>query len=221
MEGSNNNIGILRLFFASLVIVSHATSLTGVTEPIASIFPGISMGVIAVDGFFIISGFLIAKSMVRIGSIAVYIEKRVLRIYPAFIFAYIFSVFIVGTIVHAKPWLQIPETFFRLLTLQPPLSYPGQLPGVQHFPALNGSMWTIPYEFRCYLLIAVLWGTGLLRRRWIVLGLTCLLILCSALSTFHFLEWRLYEMGSQHFVLYVFGEPLKFLRLTSVFLVGT
>ena len=42
--------------------------------------------------------------------------------------------------------------------------------------AINGPLWTIPLEIKCYLVLGLLGLTGLLRMRWIVLGLTLLVI---------------------------------------------
>lgn len=66
---SHNNFDFLRFFLAALVIFSHSFPLLDGSkewEPLYR-FTGrqVEAGAVAVDGFFIISGFLIAQSWVR------------------------------------------------------------------------------------------------------------------------------------------------------------
>src|SRR5258708_21379218 len=88
-----NNFDALRLFLAALVIWSHCYPLLGLNsfEPIRLLCHAQSDGgKIAVELFFAVSGFLIAKSWMQSRSPKDYIRKRVLRIYPRFIVALAF-----------------------------------------------------------------------------------------------------------------------------------
>lgn len=63
--GRNNNLNAVRLVAAAAVLWSHCWPLAGVTkgaDPLARIFPGATAGAIAVNVFFGLSGFLIARS---------------------------------------------------------------------------------------------------------------------------------------------------------------
>lgn len=157
-----NNFGFLRLFFAILVIFSHSPeSIDGnrSREPMARIFGNMSMGDLAVNCFFMISGFLILMSYQHSSSFNVYLKKRILRIYPGFILAYLFCLFCIvplakdiQMLLNFDYWFWI-KSVFRMLTLQAPW-----ISGVFHTPYsyINGPMWTIKYEFLCYLILPMI-----------------------------------------------------------------
>lgn len=147
-----NNFGSLRILFATLVIVSHSPELIDGNrsrEILSRIFGTMSFGELAVDGFFVISGYLITKSFAETQSIATYLSKRALRIYPGFAVAYLLCVLmsplVGGNLAEASGFRLARDVLFLL----PPV-VPGAFGGVP-YPSLNGSMWTISYEFRCYL----------------------------------------------------------------------
>ena len=56
------------------------------------------------------------------------------------------------------------------------------------YPVLNGSMWTIAYEFFCYLLVLALGLTGLLSKRIILVALTAVALALSAMPP-HIWGW--------------------------------
>jgi peptidoglycan/LPS O-acetylase OafA/YrhL len=183
-SNTNNNFGILRLTFATIVLVSHAPELVDGNrsrELLTRVFGTLSFGELGVDGFFVISGFLITKSFMTSPGALNYLMKRVARIYPAFLVATVVSIFLFapmsGTALSkmgANDWSHL--TKYAAL-LQPP-SVPA-FPGVP-YPVLNGAMWTIAYEFRCYLLIAALGLLGILQRRQVVLAATIVMLLLLA-----------------------------------------
>jgi peptidoglycan/LPS O-acetylase OafA/YrhL len=120
-----------------------------------------------VAGFFILSEFLIAKSWVQSSSLREYLRRRVLRIYPGFLAASAFCALVVGPLAADRPsdyWRDFSPSRFtqKALTLKdvamPPVF--GTNPG-HH---VNGSLWTIRYEFVCYLGVAALGLAGALRR---------------------------------------------------------
>ena len=221
MGSHKNNIGLLRLILAMLVIIGHAPEMIDGNrerEPLTVIFHTMSLGGVAVNGFFVLSGYLIANSMVASKTLSSYLSRRVLRIYPAFVLAYLLSVLLLAPLVGGRP-----EGPLRILShiamLQEPSSSPGLLQGL-HYPALNGSMWTIAYEFRCYLLVAVLAVGGVLVKRYVVLALTFVMVLASIAVTYApVLAWCEYFDAHWH-LFWLVGQLSPTIRLTSVFLVG-
>jgi peptidoglycan/LPS O-acetylase OafA/YrhL len=207
-----NSFGALRLILASMVIFAHVPELfdgNRSREPITFIFNnGQTAGSLAVDGFFLISGFLIAGSW--LSSPSTYLIKRILRIYPAFLVCSALIVLIVGPLgggayPSGVQWLRM---LYRMATLQAPIS-DGAFAQL-HIPAVNVSMWTISYEFRCYLLTAALGLLGLLNRPRVIFGLAAVLLGLSLLS---WPELEVHLAG-------LMGNPQPTFRLLGVFLVG-
>ena len=153
-EHAFNNMGLLRVVLALLVIVAHSFELTGgrSTELLVRAFGTLTFGEFAVDGFFLLSGFLITKSYQHSSSYLAYLRRRILRIYPGFVVAYSLCLLIVVPLSGAPPiaWTirQCVKQVFRMLVLDPP-SIDGAFPGLL-VPQINLSMWTISYEFRCF-----------------------------------------------------------------------
>jgi peptidoglycan/LPS O-acetylase OafA/YrhL len=161
----NNNLGFLRLLFAILVIVSHAPELIDGNrsrEILTRLFHTLSFGEIAVDGFFLISGYLITQSFVLSRSVYLYLVKRLARILPGYLVSFWICVLFVAPFAGPRLLALAPHTilhqFSMMLRLLPP-DTPGVFPGI-HYPVLNGALWTVAYEFRCYLAVALLGMLG-------------------------------------------------------------
>ena len=218
--GRDNSFGAFRLLFASLVIVSHSIEMldgNDVREPLHWLFGGLSLGALAVDGFFLISGYLIAASFIsdRLG----YFWKRVLRIYPAFLVCTVVCIAVVGPLagahlelLSAGDWVRV---VYRALLLKSP-DVPGVFAGT-YFGGLNGSMWSISYEFRCYIGVAVLGVLGLYRRPRLFLLLT--LGVFAAMLAFNLPPLDGVRVSDRFEGM--FGEPRMALRLAAAFMTGT
>jgi len=167
-QSRDNNFNLIRFLAATLVLYSHSFPLSGgrgTLDPFYA-FLGLGAAEIAVDVFFVTSGFLVAGSLFNRGNIIAFIWARVLRIYPALIVAVLFCVFVVGlyfTTEGIGDYLSDPKTFKflkRNATLFWGIKYelPGVFGGVPFEGAVNGSLWTLPYEVKMYTYLAVIAG---------------------------------------------------------------
>lgn len=172
-----NNFNLLRLVFAVLVLAAHSPEIIDGNrsrELLTVAFGTISFGQLAVDGFFLLSGFLIMQSWHTQPDWRAFLSKRVLRIYPGFLVASVICAFVVG------PLGAEPRSYFadfdlgrfvsHALLLQIP-AVPAVFQG-QPYPDVNGAMWTISREFACYLLVLAMGAIGALRLRHFWLALT-------------------------------------------------
>jgi len=155
----SNAFGFLRLFFASAVIISHVPEIfygNRNKEILTRLFGSISLGDLAVDVFFLISGYLITASFM-VAKRHLITCKRELLENPSFLCAYFICGLIVAPVGDAKMPNQ-PAQFIsiivRALLLQPP-NVGDTFPDTP-FPFLNSSMWTINIELKCYLLVLLI-----------------------------------------------------------------
>lgn len=209
----SNNFNLLRLILASLVVLSHAPVLLDGDhrrEPLVAIFNTLTLGHIAVDGFFLLSGYLIVKSWLSDPVPVSFLKKRVLRIYPAFIVASMLCAFVVGPLGAANVMqyftdFSTPGYFKSLVFLRVPV-VPAVFDGTRD-PTVNGSMWTIFFEFLCYLAVLVLGVIGIVKNRKIWAGITAVALVLFCLQGFGV------SIGPMNFSHQVF-------RLVPIFFVG-
>ncbi|WP_308515804.1 acyltransferase [Sphingomonas flavescens] len=217
----DNAFGLLRLILASLVIVSHTPEIVDGNrnrELFTRVFHTISFGDFAVNGFFVISGFLITGSYLSSYSPWSYLWKRVARIYPGFIVASLFCVLVVGPVTGAYFTGGLVGAIVSIvghIALLLPPAMKGVFPGT-NYAVLNGAAWTIQYEFACYLVIILLGQLKVLRSGPFV---GCAAVLCLALATFapsagEFLN----SLPFNNLIL--IGDRIAILRLLGLFLAG-
>ena len=183
-----NNFHLIRFIAASLVLYGHCYPLTGrgnydyLTIASQGIFPTSHMGVCI---FFIVSGYLVSQSLQSSRNVYSFIWKRILRIFPALIVVLLLCVFVIGficTTLTFENYFESYETyrFLKLIKLFP-FVY-NSLPGVfENNPekAVNGSLWTLPYEVTMYITLVMLQITNIFKKKGIMffLFLTLLPIL--------------------------------------------
>ncbi len=189
-----NNLDFVRFFLAACVAFTHSFNLLygDNTDPLGVATGGaIGLAGEAVNGFFIISGFLITQSWQQQGEFVGFFKNRVLRIYPAFIIAVLFCTLLVAPLGSADAEVYFSRLDYWRVSGDMLLLKFRAVPGAfaeNAFPGnVNGSLWTISYEFVCYLMVAALGVWGVFKRKpWLVL----IFLLALALSIASHVEWQ-------------------------------
>jgi peptidoglycan/LPS O-acetylase OafA/YrhL len=169
-----NSIGFLRYLLAALVVFSHSFRLGGFGPEPLNALSGETLGTFSVDCFFVLSGFLIARSCSTSPTLARFMWHRVLRIFPAFWVCLVVTAFWIGPTLR---WATTRDyTFSSYLRLEPSaldyvtsncllrirqIGIADLLRGIPMPVHVNGALWSLEHEFRCYVLVGILGALGL------------------------------------------------------------
>ena len=171
-KDKNNNLNFIRFIAAIMVIWGHSYPLSGgKTDWLNQLTAGqASLGGWAVCIFFFFSGFWLCRSVQKNPTFCGYFKARCTRIFPALIVVVFFSTFILGSFATT---LSLQEYFSDIRTyeylLNSVLIIRHNLPGVfghnVYGSVVNGSLWTLPVEFLCYIACYLTWRIGLLTEK--------------------------------------------------------
>lgn len=164
-----NHLTPVRWCLALMVMVGHAWFTATGFEPLR--IHQWSGSYLAVNGFFILSGLLIAKSLNGGGSRVRFVQARLLRIMPGLAFlllAYLLYFGPLFTSPEARTVHALDYVFYvlRVLTLQDPEATPGTIFASNTLQAFNGALWTIRFEIIAYFITAALVWLRLIRGPW-------------------------------------------------------
>lgn len=172
LDPRGNSLNLIRLVLAFSVLFAHSWHIVGAGNGPG--FRGENLGGWAVAGFFGISGYLITASRFsnRIGP---YLVHRVARIFPAFIVCLAVMAFVFAPVAYLiqhgslQGFLTTATTPFNSIFANLSLrivSYDiaGTPAGVPYPGAWNGSLWTLYFEFLCYLLVALMGFFAIVKR---------------------------------------------------------
>ena len=195
-HGRDNNFNLVRMLAALLVLVSHSWPLTATPGEPLERFADFSLGHLGVDLFFVVSGFLVTGSLLAKASLREFLRARALRIFPALVASAFGTALVLGPLVTELPlgrYLAASDTW--RYALQNATTWPWGvrwwLPGVflhnPGGPAVNGALWSLPWELTMYTLLAVLGALTLRARPLLSRGAvrTAILILALAATVGH------------------------------------
>lgn len=230
----DNNFNLIRFLAASMVLFGHSYPLSGTHgEPLGQL--GLSFGHLAVDIFFITSGFLVTRSLVLRQDLVSFATARALRIFPALIVAVLFCVFVVGlyfTTLPVQEYLQHSAIYTYLfnnttLILQPmAFALPYVFDTNPYKQSVNGSLWTLPWEINMYILLAMLGSLVFIKPnffnlrefKWIIVGIVVIafpLYIINYLG--HFSNLPFFTMGT-HFITVFFMGAILFIFQDKIYL---
>lgn len=186
---TENNFDLLRFVFGFVVFLVHAHILTQnpTLEPLGRWFSA----EMAIQGFFVISGYLVYMSHQNSGSLVHFLKKRALRIYPAYVTVILLCVIFGAALTSRSPgeyfsfdivkYLAANLVFMNFLA--------PNLPGVfetNALQAVNGALWTLKLEIMFYLLVPLIAWTARRRGHALTLSLLYATSLLYALTMQHF-----------------------------------
>ncbi|HLJ64092.1 MAG TPA: acyltransferase [Stellaceae bacterium] len=180
-----NNFDALRLIAASLVIFSHAFLIAeghdGHEPLVMASGRELALGHVGVFIFFVISGYLVTKSLEATGANLRFAAKRALRIFPGLWGSLLVTGLVLGPIATRLPlreYLAQPGLYAFLAHNAAFDVHVNGLPGVLFSEnsvgaIANGSLWTLLYEAMMYLMVLSL-GRVRLLTPWVTAGLMTL-----------------------------------------------
>lgn len=180
----NNSFDLIRIIAAYLVMLSHSFALVGLNEP--EPVSGYTFGRIGVNVFFALSGYLVFQSLDRDPNLIRFLAKRIIRIFPGLAVMLIITICIIGPMFTS---LSLNEYFFRSDTWRYfekiKLWGDDRLPGVfekNPYPStVNGSLWTLKWEWLMYCILS---GMVFIGHVWRITAIIFLSILFGTLTLF-------------------------------------
>jgi len=166
-HNQENNFDFLRQFAAFLVILGHSESIVG--SPHTG-FWGVSISTLGIQIFFTVSGYLVTESWLRNADLKTFLAKRAKRIFPGLTVCICLTIFVLGplmTTLTLHEYLTNSNTYLYLynILLYPIYNLPGLFQKNTYPNAVNGSLWSLPVEFACYLGIVFFGAVSLAMRR--------------------------------------------------------
>lgn len=127
------------------------------------------LGILAVAIFFVISGFLVTPGLIKTGNVLEYLSRRFMRIMPLLATVVVLTSLVVGPMISSLSpiaYFSDQQTWAYLINITTSLRL--ELPGVTNYNGsapINSPLWTLRFEWLCYLLIAIASLASLLRSR--------------------------------------------------------
>ena len=173
LQKENNNIDLLRLIAALGVIYGHAYAITPqppLVDIVGAHISGEYSGSVSVKFFFFLSGLVVTNSLIRNPGLFNFVVARATRLLPALLVCLAVTTFVVAPLFSSVSFAdyftqRLPYSYFwRGLTFRPDWALPGVFLA-NPITAVNGSLWTLPIEATCYLILFAMAALQVFRTR--------------------------------------------------------
>lgn len=226
-----NNFDFLRLIFALFVVIAHSYPLSGnnvSNQWICKLTNNqIELSSIGLNGFFVLSGFLIYQSLERSTSYFNYFWKRILRIFPALIVVLLLTLFLSPIIYDSSISFFLNKDvytyFFRNISLyHMQFEIEGIFDKNPYPSAINGSLWTIPYEFTLYIFLSFfLFIRNAIYRKSLILVTFIIMYIGILFYTEELSRTAVFDIGFLHLfnlgIFFVGGAVLASIKFDTIF----
>ncbi len=219
-DSTENNFNLIRFVAAVSVVLSHGYAVVYGTikaDPLWNTLR-MTMGSVAVDVFFVTSGFLVTRSLMSRGSIRQFIRARMLRIFPAQVVAVFCTVaalfFFSENLNPLEYFWNFQTATYVMKNISLVTGYWKTLPGVfsanPYGEVVNAALWSLPYELWMYMSLLALWIISRIFGQYsvavfkVVIAAAAVAGLAAHLSNFYIWFW-----------------PSQALRLISLFFAGS
>lgn len=204
LQRDRNNLDIVRLIAACMVIYGHANAIVPAPlaggDIVAAWLRFDYSGSVAVKMFFFLSGLVVTNSLLSKQCLMQFTLARIWRIWPALIAVVLVSVCVIGpwvTTLNAADYWCSAETrdyLFKTLGMHIQFTLPGAFEG-QATNAVNGSLWSLPHEVGAYVLLVAAFALGLHRKPLLAIGVTALIFIDPLLPQRLLFSWRQPDTG--------------------------
>ena len=152
---TGNRFDLIRLLLATAVFAYHAVALTAL-DPAGPLEAQFALAAeLSIQGFFVVSGALVAGSLTRSKGLGDYAGKRFRRLYPAYAVVILIpaavSLALTSDIAGVGRYVGANLVFLNFLS--------PDLPGLfaeNRFAAVNGALWTLKVEVMFYIVLPLI-----------------------------------------------------------------
>lgn len=158
MEKWNNNFTIMHIVAAIMVILGHQFVLMG--YPNLCVFDNTVHG-LGVSILFLVSGFLVSQSYFRTKNnkygCLKFLIKRISRLYPPLFLCMILTALFLWFVSDKTYdyWISAIKYVIDNILMKPKYYIFSVFENNPYPKAVNGSLWTLPFELACYFLVVV------------------------------------------------------------------
>lgn len=199
LDKNNNNIDLLRLIAAVMVIYGHAFAITPKGDNVDFIWKILKFdysGSLAVKAFFFLSGLVVANSLFAKRNLLAFAVGRLFRIIPGLLAVLLVTAFVIGPLTSK---FSVPEYFAspaayeyvaKNLLFKTEYFLPGVFEENQYPKAVNGSLWTLSHEVGLYVSFGALFVVGVFRYKLVALIVFAIIIIDPIVGNKLVFTWR-------------------------------